>query len=121
MNKLLKIVLQFVIIVPLATGLGLLVAPLVLSDRFVQCLHRTSCCVAQDCCCSQDEDIATVDNKMSVCCAQVNKKNKDNVTSVPVQDCCPLDCQDSETCGAYCCDGTSQHDCKSPCCNGEVE
>ena len=35
------------------------------------------------------------------------------------QDCCPLDCKDSETCAAYCCDGVSKHDCKSPCCNGE--
>ena len=35
------------------------------------------------------------------------------------QDCCPLDCKDSETCPAYCCDGVSKHDCKSPCCNGD--
>ena len=35
------------------------------------------------------------------------------------QDCCPLDCQDSDTCTAYCCDGVSKHNCKSPCCNGE--
>ena len=40
-------------------------------------------------------------------------------TTCCVQDCCPLDCQDSETCTAYCCDGVSEHDCKSPCCNGE--
>lgn len=36
-----------------------------------------------------------------------------------VQDCCPLDCKDSETCTGYCCDGTSKHDCQSLCCNGE--
>lgn len=40
-------------------------------------------------------------------------------TQCCTQDCCPLDCKDSFTCTAYCCDGVSKHDCKSPCCNGE--
>lgn len=75
MSKLLEKLLEFVIIVPLAVGLSLLVAPLFLSDK-AECW----CCV---------------------------------------QDCCPLDCKDSETCKGYCCDGTSKHDCQSPCCNGE--
>ena len=42
-----------------------------------------------------------------------------NKTQCCTQECCPLDCKDSDTCPAYCCDGVSKHNCKSPCCNGE--
>ena len=35
------------------------------------------------------------------------------------QDCCSIDCQYSDTCKGYCCDGSTPHNCQSPCCNGE--